>query len=182
MCINDADGRLCRIMDALMCAVESEAAGGMERVSAAEMGEAVDMIRDVAEARYWLSVAEAMADAEPMGYNPRRYASGRYAPKGRGKMGWEAPYAPDQPDPEGWDGMWGNEAAERPAGARGRYREARMGYEGKPTAENRRMMEQKADEALAETKDAIREMWGDADQSHRSKMKSDLVAFLNELK
>lgn len=74
---------------------------GFDKMDTMETGQIIDMIKDLAEAEkscmeacYYKKVVEAMEEAEEdpdgrMGYNTRRYANGRYAPKGRGtRMGY----------------------------------------------------------------------------------------------
>ena len=62
-----------------------------------EAGKVVDMIKDLSEAKkdyykalYYKSIVAAMLESEDAyGYNPNRYPSGRYAPAGRGRKGYE---------------------------------------------------------------------------------------------
>lgn len=74
---------------------------GFDKMDTMETGQIVDMIKDLAEAEkscmeacYYKKIVDAMEEAEEdpdgrMGYNTRRYANGRYAPKGRGmRMGY----------------------------------------------------------------------------------------------
>lgn len=87
----------------LLDAVKAEVSKGVENVDTEELGEVVDMIKDLAsaekdcmEACYYELVCEAMDDGESerMGYDRWRYASGRFAPKGRGSRvrGYLPPY------------------------------------------------------------------------------------------
>lgn len=77
----------------------SEMEKGKDQVCTEEMGEAIDMVKDLAEAEkaawekcYYESIVEAMEEEEEwakkeghrMGYDRWRYSSGRFAPKGRG--------------------------------------------------------------------------------------------------
>lgn len=78
----------------------SELNKGKECVNTCEMGEAIDMVKDLAEAEkavwekcYYKSIVEAMEDAEEerkrygmdrAGYDRWRYGSGRFAPTGHG--------------------------------------------------------------------------------------------------
>lgn len=88
---------------------------GVENVNTKEMGEAVDMIKDLCEAEYKAVIVKSMkkADEEEEEYNKEllralkdeygeeggrryydeyRYANGRFAPKGRGtRRGYEEP-------------------------------------------------------------------------------------------
>ena len=76
---------------------------GVDDLDTKDCGEVVDMIKDLAEAEkacmeacYYETIIKAMEKADEegeddgrMGYNSRHYASGRFAPKGRGtRMGY----------------------------------------------------------------------------------------------
>lgn len=91
----------------IMCCVKGQFANGIHAVDTNEAKEAIDMIKDLAEAKkdcykaeYYKTVIEAMEEGgEPTyGYNGRRYNSGRYAPKGEGHMGYTRPYEPYMDD------------------------------------------------------------------------------------
>lgn len=97
----------------------NESCCDLKTVDTKEFGELVDMVSDLAEAEYKARISKAMKEAEEedeqeakammkrlkdeygdeegehmyrMGYNSRRYANGRYAPKGRGRrMGYMPP-------------------------------------------------------------------------------------------
>lgn len=81
--------------------VKTESVKGFNNAEEVEiMGEVVDMIKDLAsaekdcmEACYYETVTEAMSggeESERMGFDRWRYASGRFAPKGRGtRMGYD---------------------------------------------------------------------------------------------
>lgn len=85
---------------------------GVEHINTHEMGEVIDMLKDVSVAKeklikgcYYKQIMEAMEKSEygedynedgpmdePRYYNAYRYANGRYAPKGRGtRRGYEEP-------------------------------------------------------------------------------------------
>lgn len=79
----------------LINAVKMEIAGGLENADTEELGQVIDMIKDLAEAEescmeaaYYELVSEAMdgGESERMGYDKWRYSSGRFAPKGRGHI------------------------------------------------------------------------------------------------
>lgn len=94
----------------------SEFEKGIENVDTSEMGEVVDMIKDLAEAEYHSIISKAMKKADEEGeeydkellrslkaeygeengrrfYDHYRYANGRFAPKGKGtyRRGYEEP-------------------------------------------------------------------------------------------
>ena len=54
-------GRLKQIKESLMCCVESQMTN-LDEVDAEELGEVVDMIKDIEEAIYYCTVVEAMKD------------------------------------------------------------------------------------------------------------------------
>lgn len=55
--------RLKHIKDTLLCAVESQL-GDLEHVDAKELGEVVDMVKDMEEAMYYCSIVKAMKEQE----------------------------------------------------------------------------------------------------------------------
>lgn len=142
------------------------------------MGEVVDMVKDIAEAEekcwkacYYKEIVCAMDDergdmgGERMGYNPRRYASGRYAPSGRGHMG----YVP---------GMPSDHTAYSPYE---RYKDARRHYTETHTPEDKRRMEQHADEHIHKATESIKDIWRDADPEMKTRLKSQMTKLVNEM-
>lgn len=156
----------------------------LQNVDVEEFDAVFDAIKDLAEAKchcwqakYYEKACEGMERGErmgyapsrwnyaqdnepyyePMGYNPRRYQSGRYAPAGDGRrMG----YTETRP----YD----------------RYMEARRHYtEGDHASKSD--MERAAQEHIDETVSTVKEMWRDADQGMRDRMKSSLQKLVNEL-
>ena len=76
--------RLKSMKEALMSCVESEIHGNLKEVDAKELGEAVDMIKDLAEAIYYCTITEAMeGDKTETGkgeYHGKMYYNQRIAP------------------------------------------------------------------------------------------------------
>lgn len=155
----------------LIDAAKMEAAKGIENINTEEMGAVVDMIKDLAEAEescmeacYYETVTEAMTEAdggERMGYDRWRYASGRFAPKGRGTYG----YTPMRMDDADWHPaqvMGANMNGTRMDGqTRYGYHEPKEGIDG--------AMEKMGD------------LWNDADPSEREKMKSAVKDLLYQM-
>lgn len=107
--------RIHKMQECLTEKAVSEFEKGIENVDTSEMGEVVDMIKDLAEAEYHSIISKAMkkADEEEEEYDKEllrslkaeygeesgrryydqyRYANGRFAPKGRGtRRGYEEP-------------------------------------------------------------------------------------------
>lgn len=87
--------KLTTIEEKLTCLVEEQLCANICDVDTNELGEVIDMIKDLSEAKkdctkakYYETVTEAMLSAEGQneryGYDNWRYASGRFAPKGQG--------------------------------------------------------------------------------------------------
>lgn len=179
------------------------------------MGEVVDMVKDIAEAEekcwkacYYKEIVCAMDDergdmgGERMGYNPRRYASGRYAPSGRGHMGYvpgipsdhmSGPYMRMMDDR--YDGYTpSGEGNRSQSGSRmgytddhtayspyERYKDARRHYTETRTPEDKRRMEQHADEHIHKATESIKDIWRDADPEMKARLKSQMTKLVNEM-
>lgn len=187
MCSDETMMRISAIEDAVLGMLEMQAVRGLENADAEELGKATDILKDLAEAKYYCSVVMAMDGGESMGYNNRRYASGRFAPAGRGTMGYGTGDAAGHPEPQYLrdGGVRTKDAQEGPmgyGGAYSRYQQAKMGYAQAKTAENRKGMNDAANEHLREFEESMMDMWQDADQSQRMQMRNALVQFVNDLK
>ena len=55
--------RLKAIKDTLLCAIESQMCGNLALVNTKELGEVVDMVKDISETMYYCSVVEAMGES-----------------------------------------------------------------------------------------------------------------------
>lgn len=152
----------------LIDAVKSEIAGGIHSVNTEELGAVVDMIKDLAsaekdcmEACYYETVTEAMTEGEEKegsyGYDRWRYASGRFAPKGRGSIrGYLPPSMPTMED---------------------------VPYTGRHTMNdrmgNRMGYDTDTVEGIIET---MGDMWSKADQDMKRKMRTHVEDFLHQMK
>lgn len=76
--------KLHALEEALARVLESQMSN-LEQVNAEEMGEVVDMIKDIEEAKYYCSVVKAMEESTPSYFdfenNPRMYYRGERYPK-----------------------------------------------------------------------------------------------------
>lgn len=180
-------------------------------VDAEELGEVTDMLKDLSEARYYDAIVDAMGvpdEPERMGYDAWRYASGRFAPTGRGeRRGYMPPYM-GQMDWEGPQGYQGAPNGARSAdngqsgyqgersynaasnGNSGRYgytpsydewQERRRSYTEAPNSTNRRAMEDSAERHFDEVIETTREIWGEVDQPMKLKLQHKLAEFVNGL-
>lgn len=87
--------RLKHIEETLLTQVESQL-GHLECVDTHELGEAIDMIKDLAQAKYYCSIVEAMEETEATTYRDMDRSYGRMyyegpdgMPKGRTPWRWE---------------------------------------------------------------------------------------------
>lgn len=179
-----------KLLDFACAKMETE---GLCNLNAKELGEITDMLKDLNEAEYYARISHAMkeeSDGEKMGYRHRgytrtdgdrmgydrwRYADGEFAPKGRGHMG----YTPMHMEPETGGRMGYPSPMEM--GTYREYDQRRRNYTANKTADNKREMETSAEHHLRETMDNMREVLGEVDQPMRQKIKSDLMALVNEL-
>ena len=65
--------RLKRIKENLVNCVESQINGNMQEVNTKELGEAIDMIKDMSEAIYYCNVSKAMEEREEEEKYSRKY-------------------------------------------------------------------------------------------------------------
>lgn len=72
-----------RMKEALMNCVQGQIYGNMDNVDAKELGEAVDMIKDLSEAIYYCTITKAMEEGEEYGENKGKGQHGTmyYTPK-----------------------------------------------------------------------------------------------------
>lgn len=151
------------------------------------MGEVVDMIKDLAEAEekcwkacYYKEIVYAMDEAEEYdrdGYNPRRYASGRYAPSGRGHMGY-TPGMPSDHMSGPYMRMMDDHTAYSPYE---RYKDARRHYTETRKAEDKTAMDHHADEHIHKTVESVKDIWANADPDMRTRLKSQMTKLVNEM-
>lgn len=165
----------------LIEAVEMELAGGIQNVDTAELGEVIDMIKDCAEAEkdcmkacYYELICEAMTeDGEEgsYGYDRYRYASGRFAPKGRGHISGYLP-SPMMDD----DVMRGSGRSTMRTNMPMTRSDAPMGYD-KAMHEG---MEPK--DRLDDAIDLMSDIWAKADAHTKTEMKSMVEDLLDQMK
>lgn len=148
---------------------KTETVKGFETPEEVEvLGEVVDMIKDLAEAEeacmeacYYETVTEAMTEDERMGYDRWRYASGRFAPKGRGTYG----YTPERMMPADGYVTGGAEMPYNGTYSGGRYN-SRMGYDA---------------DTVEGVIDTMGEMWSKADKATKRKMRAHVEDFMHQM-
>lgn len=197
---------LCEMKDSLM----QWAREHKDNSSIQQMGEVIDMVKDLAEAEekcwkacYYKSIVEAMDEekrhgVDRAGYDHWRYSSGRYAPKGRGHY---SGYTPTYDDMEmgktDWDFMnprmgyttvtstpssSGRSGASKGTGhGYTRYRNARMGYHETGSPDDKKEMNEAAKEHMEDMTESMRDIWQDADPSLKKELKSSLMSLIGEM-
>lgn len=156
---------VCNLKEDLVRAAQDEVAKGIQHVDTKEMGEVVDMIKDLAEAEekcwkacYYKAIVTAMHEEEEemkrgggrMGYDNWRYSSGRFAPTGHGHRSGFTPMDDESEErmmAEGWmegssgySGGSSNSGGQNgsSSGSRGGSMgsNGRMGYPGHPRGDH----------------------------------------------
>lgn len=182
-----------------MC--NAEVNKGCEAIDSKELGEAIDMIKDLAEADkacwsalYYKKVVEAMEKSEEeeetmqkVGYRMGMTSSGIGYSQGSNSSNGNQGYNPNRSmtmEDESQmpyimaytDGMMGYTPSgmgnRSQSGSRMGYWDDRMGYEEQMTPHER----------LNRTIENMRKIWSDADPEMKKKMKADLQNLINELK
>lgn len=183
---------------------------GYEKMNAWEVGQVVDMIKDLAKTEkdcmekcYYESVISAMHDhgfedefeveAEGrMGYDNRRYSNGRYAPKGHGHYSPVHGYTPmNSRMPMTNRSQTGSMSRSRmgyPEYSDDRYGNAyrefdksRRYYHETKDSNQKMIMNHHADEHLQEIGETVRDIWSEADLEQKKKIKSDMSKLLAEM-
>lgn len=185
---------------------------GLDSVSAQEAGEITDMIKDLAEtkrncaeAAYYESIQEAMEDYpeyDRYGYNPNRYANGRYAPTGKGRVRGFRPYDPfddmgylhnpNEYDRDRWPVMGYSQSPWKKSEVSGEeyprygkpyydYQVAKKHYTTSHSDTYKDEMDLHAKEHIMDTLSTIRDIWKSADPSLKMQMKTDLTNLVGEM-
>lgn len=168
----------------LVEAAKAQLAQGVESVDTEEMGEVIDMIKDLAhaekscmEAAYYELVCEAMQGDESYGYDRWRYSSGRFAPKGRGSVRGYLPTGEYRDESRGYDrrdgSMYPDGRTVRMDSRSGRY-----GYTPETMGMHDGMTsKEKMDKAI----DVMGDIWADATKEEREVLKTCVQDLLYQM-
>lgn len=206
----------------LMNTMKMELAKGIQNVDTKEAGEVVDMIKDLAETEYYCTkscyyetLMEAMEEEkkeeERFGYNNRRYASGRYAPSGRGevsgypmippmygpmmdtiRMGYPMSTSSNSGSQDsssrnmgGRSGYYPEDWADKMDTRYGKsyhdYQDARRHYTTSQSQQDKEEMERHANEHMNDTMMTIREIYKTSDPELKRRIKADLTKLIGEM-
>lgn len=202
---------LCSIKATLVDSVKEQLSHGIECVDAHEMGEVVDMIKDIYEAenycmqsKYYKSIVEAMGDGS-YGYNPNRYASsGRYASAGHGTRYGYMPYLEGEDyimqqyltgDPTEFadqmklrygyidqnDPKMMNKPVSTYGAAYDSWSDARKHYTKTGSSEDKERMEQHGEEHVEKAIISMRDIWSEASPELKRRMKTELSTLVDSM-
>lgn len=169
-----------------LVSLAKEALGsGCENVDCEELGEVVDMIKDLADAEkncwkaaYYKSVVGAMEEGSGnMGYDHWRTSSGRFADKGTGHYSGYPMWLNDDYKPE----MMAGQKTNVGAGQTSRYGYPYEEWKQAKMRNDRMGMDSKGEEHVQGMVQSVRDIWKDADPQLREKMKRELSALSEEM-
>ena len=166
--------------ECLIGAVEGQIHGNLDKVDTKELGEAVDMIKDLAEAIYYCTITEAMAEdkderRETMYYTPKKSQAREYYPHmretRRGKEGWDMPIH----RPEDMESM----AKDPNEGKSGERR--KMYMDGKGVRDKTHQMKE-LDNYMQELTSDITEMIMDASPEEKQLLQQKIATLASKIK
>lgn len=196
--------RLKHVKDTLLCAVESQI-GDLAHVDAKELGEVVDMVKDMEEAMYYCSITKAMKEKEEEEKHSKHiypmpaYPDYRDMDRGHGRMYYDGrkvgmDYRSGMRRQEGKDYDWGEEDY-RDSERGNRYpMEIRDAREGKSPISRKNYMESKElhqgtpaqmkelEKYLQELSQDITEMIADASQEEKTVLQQKLSILASKIK
>ena len=196
--------RLKHVKDTLLCAVESQI-GDLKNVDAKELGEVVDMVKDMEEAMYYCSITKAMKEQEEEEkhskyiYPMPSYHEYRDMDRDRGRMYYDGrgmDYRGGIRRQEGkdtWDRDWDEDYRDSERG--GKYpMEIRDAREGKSPISRKNYMESKElhkgtptqmkelEKYLQELSQDITEMIADASPEEKTVLQQKLSILASKIK
>ena len=173
---------VCEVFDTMLSCFRSEISNGLMNVNAKEAGEVADIIKDMSEteknlyeANYYKLVSEAMEEKNKPENQNRRMG-----------YNWnEKPYIDAYLRDPDFEQNMRNGTASWGGSENGRmydeYLTAKRHYTETKSSTDKDMMDMYASKHLNKAIETVKEMWADADQPHRTKMKSELTALVNSL-
>ena len=166
--------RLKHMKEMLMGCVEGEMTH-LDRVDTKELGEAIDMLKDLSEAIYYCTITEAMEGKEK--YEPKYYTPYRDIDRGQGKM-----YYDGTPAGGHGNGARGYVDFEMRDTREGRSGMTRKGYmEAKEMHHNKEVKLKELEKYVKELSHDVVEMIEDASPEERQMLKQKMTALVNTI-
>lgn len=195
--MHDTYNDICHMCDTLVEWTRAELTNGKECINTHEIGEGIDMIKDLCEAKeklykaeYYRIAAEAMLD-DPMsfapeyvqdqiqndraGYDHYRYGSGRFAPKGHGHRVGYTPTPHHMNDME----YMANEL--KHGVPYKEYMTHRRYYTEQHKPEDKHMMDEYAKQHVLDTAETVAEIYKAADPELKRDIKMELQKLVNQM-
>lgn len=188
---------ICGLKETLISWVKAETAKGVQQVNTKELGEVVDMIKDLAEAEkccmeahYYMTVSEAMDEYEEgmeedgrYGYNPMHSAqTGRFISnrgRGRGRSGYNSGGSGNSGSRGGNGGGNRGGSSDRMGYVEpGMYDEDGYGRDHR----SRRWYHEGGEENIGEAMESIEEMWDHADPETKRRLKAGMNELIGKMK
>lgn len=174
---------ICEIKQAMIDALCTEIAKGIDRIDTTEAGAVADIIKDLSEAEYYCKVVKAMEDSsKPL--VPTEYENHSLA----GYQAYPRPYVDQEPYVENYlnnhnsnTRMGYTPPPERYGQAYNEYQKARKHYTTTNSPVDKDEMNRHAKEHMSDTLSTIRDIWTGADVDLKKRMKADLQALLGEM-
>lgn len=164
--------RLKQIKEKLMGCVEGQLYGNLEMVDTKELGEVIDMIKDLAETAYYCSITEAMEGKERQKQKePRYYGEYSYP------IYYDDYYEPRYRAPMGQSNMAPRDVKE---GRSGVYR--KMYMDGKYHGHDKTKQMQELETYMQELAADMTEMIQDASPEEKTMMQQKLTALSQKIK
>lgn len=165
--------KLASMEDKLIGFVECELAKPQGDICTEELGEVIDMIKDLAEAKkncrmehYYSLVSDVMdPENQRMGYTPER-----------NRTAWRMKEEMERPEKHS-----DHYSESRRGSVYDRYYDARRHYTSSMTAKDKQEMDDRATEYFRESIDAMKDIWKDADPDLRQDMRTKLMNLINSM-
>lgn len=176
---------ICAMKKKLIGWAQEAMSNGVESVDTNELGEAIDMIKDLYEAElYCVEACYYDTVTEAMNQNAETYDKHSFW-MNRAGMKWPPDkrlYWDDADYESGHMGYMNHKTSRSEIGRNwDHYMDARRHYQATKSDSDRMEMSASAQMHMGETIATLREMWRDADPDLRQKMKKDFSALLQEL-
>lgn len=192
---------LCCLKETLVSWVKSETAKGVHQVNTKELGEVIDMIKDLAEAEkccmeahYYMTVSDAMEEygdemmddmEERYGYNPMHSSqTGRFISRGgRGRRG-RGGYTPNSGGSGNSGSRGGNEGGRDGSNGRMGYVEPDWDEDmyGRDRHREKRWYHEPTNENVGEVMMDLETMWNNADPETKRRLKGGMNELIGKMK
>lgn len=170
---------LCDMLCTMIFNLKENIDRGLDTLDTNDANYAADIIKDLAQAKYYLKVTDAMDEKEEDEYD--KY----YTPRMRGSIRYGyRPMVDEEPYIDGYlhDPDFKHTMATSDYGdSYSRYLNAKKHYTETHDEKDRGMMESKAKDHLMQAVDTLEDIWGNAGPDLRLKMKTDIKRLMESM-